>query len=122
MSYVDGFLAAVPLANKDAYIAHAKQMQPVLREFGVIGGWECWGDDLPDGKLTDFRMAVKAEPGERIVFSWVTWPDRATADASHDKMMADPRMAEQFGDGSQMPFDGKRMIHGGFEPLVWKDA
>ena len=81
MSYVDGFLAAVPLANKEAYIEHAKLMQPLLREFGVIGGWECWGDDLPDGKLTDFRMAVKAEADETVVFSWLVWPDMATRDA-----------------------------------------
>ena len=69
-------------------------------------------------------MAVKAEPGEKIVFAWTTWPDRATVDASHEKLMADPRMAEHFGnpDGSDMPFDGKRMIFGGFEPIVWKEA
>ena len=115
MSYVDGFLAAVPLANKDAYIAHAKQMQPVLREFGVIGGWECWGDDLPDGKLTDFRMAVKAEPGETVVFSWLVWPDKATRDAGWAKMMEDPRMNMQ---DNPMPFDGKRMIFGGFQKLM----
>ena len=114
MSYVDGFLAAVPLANKEAYIAHAEQMQPVLREFGVIDGWECWGDDLPDGKLTDFRMAVKAEPGETVVFSWLVWPDKATRDKAWADMPNDPQMAAT----TEVPFDGKRMIFGGFEPLL----
>lgn len=115
MSYVDGFLAAVPLANKDAYIAHAKKMEPLLREFGVTGGWECWGDDLPEGKLTDFRMAVKAEPDETVVFSWLVWPDKATRDAGWAKMMQDPRITAN---DNPMPFDGKRMVYGGFEKLL----
>lgn len=75
---------------------------------------EAWEADVPDGKLTDFRRAVNLEEGEKVVFSWVIWPDKATADAAHEKMMADPRM-EQMG---EMPFDGKRMVFGGFEPIL----
>lgn len=120
--YVNGFVLAVPETSKQAYREVAEKFWELAKDYGALSQVECWEADVKDGHTTDFRMAVKAEPGERIVFSWVTWPDRATADASHDKMMADPRMAEQFGDGSQMPFDGKRMIYGGFEPLVWKDA
>lgn len=114
MSYVDGFLAAVPLANKEAYLEHSKKMEPLLKEYGVLGGSECWGDDLPEGKLTDFRMAVKAEADETVVFSWLVWPNKETRDAAWAKMMSDPRMAP---DANPMPFDGKRMIYGGFEKI-----
>lgn len=122
--YVQGFVLAVPEGNKDAYRDVAERFWEILKDYGAQSQVECWEADVKDGTTTDFRMAVKAEAGEKIVFSWVTWPDRETADASHDKMMADPRMAEQFGapDGSDMPFDGKRMIVGGFEPILWKDA
>jgi uncharacterized protein YbaA (DUF1428 family) len=75
---------------------------------------ECWGDDVPEGKLTDFRRAVQAKPDESVVFSWIEWPDKATRDAGMEKVMKDPR-AGQAGD---MPFDGKRMIFGGFTPVV----
>lgn len=122
--YVNGFVLAVPAANKDAYKDVAEKFWDIAKDFGALSQVECWEVDVPDGTTTDLRRAVKCEEGEKIVFSWVTWPDKATADASHEKMMADPRMAEQFGapDGSDMPFDGKRMIFGGFEPLVWKEA
>ena len=116
--YVSGFVLAVPEASKEAYKDVAERFWDIVKDFGATGQFECWEADVQDGHTTDFRRATKCEEGERIVFSWVTWPDKATADASQDKMMADPRM-EQFGD---MPFDGKRMIYGGFEPLVWKEA
>ncbi|WP_081534668.1 DUF1428 domain-containing protein [Rhodovulum sp. P5] len=114
MPYVDGFVAAVPDERKDAYIAYAKAVWPLFREFGASAAWECWGDDVPDGELTSFALAVKAEPGETVVFSWTIWPDKATRDAGWGRMMEDPRMAEL----GEMPFDGKRMIYGGFQPIL----
>ena len=124
MAYLDGFVIAVPTANRDKFIAHAEGADTVFTDLGATRVVECWDDNVPAGHTTDFRRAVKCEEGEKIVFSWVTWDDKETADASHEKMMADPRMAENFGaaDGSDMPFDGKRMIYGGFEPLAWKEA
>lgn len=122
--YVQGFVLAVPEGNKDAYREVAKKFWDIVKDYGCLSQIECWEADIKDGTTTDFRMAVKAEPGEKIVFAWTTWPDRATVDASHEKLMADPRMAEQFGnsDGSDMPFNGKRMIIGGFDPLFIGEA
>jgi uncharacterized protein YbaA (DUF1428 family) len=122
--YVQGFVIPVPQGNKDAYREVARKFWDIARDYGALSQIECWEADVPDGTTTDFRMAVKAESGEKIVFSWMTWPDRATADASRDKLMADPRMETEFGapDGSDMPFDGKRMIFGGFEPLFVGEA
>ena len=116
--FVNGFVLAVPEGNKEAYRAVAEKFWELAKEFGAQSQIECWEADVKDGHTTDFRRATKAEAGEKIVFSWVTWPDKATADAAEKKMMEDPRM-EDFGD---MPFDGKRMIYGGFEPLLWKEA
>lgn len=122
--YVQGFVIPVPEDKKDAYREVAEKFWPIARDYGALSQIECWEADVKDGTTTDFRMAVKAETGEKIVFSWMTWPDKATADAAHEKMMADPRMAEQFGapDGSAMPFDGKRMIIGGFDTLFAGEA
>jgi len=114
MSYIDGFVIAVPNANRAQFIAHANTFDAVFVEFGATRVVECWGDNVPDGKLTDFRRAVQAEKDESVVFSWVEWPDKATRDAGMEKFMKDPRMAE----ASKMPFDGKRMIFGGFTPVV----
>lgn len=114
MSYVDGFVAAVPAANKQAYTDFARQALPLFKEFGVTRMVECWGDDVPDGKVTDFRGAVKAQDDEVVVFSWIEWPSREVRDAGMKKMMEDPRMQEM----GEMPFDGKRMIFGGFEPIL----
>lgn len=117
--YVQGFVIPVPEGNKDAYREVARKFWEIAKDYGALSQVECWEADVKDGTTTDFRMAVKAESGEKIVFSWSTWPDRATADAAHEKLMADPRMETEFGapDGSDMPFDGKRMIIGGFDPL-----
>lgn len=115
MSYVEGFVAAVPAANKEIYRKHAAEAAPIFKEFGVLRHVETWGDEVPDGKLTDFRRAVKAEPDEVIVFSWFEYPDRATRDAANEKIMADPRMEQM---GQEMPFDGRRMIYGGFASLA----
>jgi len=115
MNYIDGFVAAVPSANREAYREHAAKAAAVLKEHGATGLVECWGDDVPQGQLTSFPMAVKCEAGETVVFSWVSWPSRATRDAGWKKVMADPRMSPE---AMKMPFDGKRMIFGGFEILL----
>lgn len=122
--YIQGFVIPVPDGNKQAYREVAEKFWPIAKDYGALSQIEGWEADIKDGERTDFRRAVNAEPGEKIVFSWMTWPDKETADAAHDKMMADPRMAEQFGaaDGSDMPFDGKRMIIGGFETIVRMEA
>ena len=114
MGYVEGFVAAVPAANKDAYLKHASEAASLFKEFGVTRFVETWGDDVPDGKVTDFKGAVKAKEGEVVVFSWFEYPDRATRDAVGQKMMSDPRMKQM---GDSMPFDGKRMIYGGFRSI-----
>ena len=115
MAYVDGFLAAVPENKKDAFLAHAKIAGEIFRECGALNVVECWADDVPDGKVTSMPMAVKAGPGEVVAFSWIVWPDKATRDAGFQKMMEDPRMSEE---ANPMPFDGKRMIFGGFSPIL----
>jgi uncharacterized protein YbaA (DUF1428 family) len=112
MSYFDGFVAAVPLANKQAYLEHVESVMPIFRECGASRMVETWADDVPQGKLTDFHMAVKAKEDEAVVFSFVEWPDKATRDAGWAAMMADPRMKDM-----KMPFDGKRMIYGGFAAI-----
>ena len=114
MGYVDGFVAAVPAANKEAYRSHASEAAPLFKEFGVTRMVEAWGEDVPDGKVTDFKGAVKAKEDEVVVFSWFEYPDRATRDAAGQKMMSDPRMKRM---GEAMPFDGKRMIYGGFKAI-----
>ena len=114
MSYIQGFVAAVSEANKEAYRKYAADAFPLFREFGVLRMVESWEDDVQDGTVTDLRRAVKAEPGEKIVFSWLEYASKEAADTASQKMMEDPRM-EQF--GGEMPFDGKRMIFGGFETV-----
>jgi uncharacterized protein YbaA (DUF1428 family) len=115
MSYIDGFVAAVPNGNREAYRKHAESHAALLKEHGATGVVECWGDDVPEGKLTSFPMAVKCQPGETVVFSWITWPSRTVRDDGWKKLMADPRMQPG---ANPMPFDGKRLIYGGFEILL----
>jgi len=119
MSYVEGFVVAVPTANKDEYRRHAAGAVPLFREFGVTRLVEAWGDDVPDGKVTDFRGAVQAKPDEAVVFSWFEYPSKEARDAANQRMMSDPRMEEM---GASMPFDGKRMIMSGFSTIVEQGA
>lgn len=123
MTYVDGFVIACPRANRDKLIAHARQGDAVFMEMGALRVVECWGDDVQSGHTTDFRMAVKAEDEEEVLFSWIEWPDKATRDAAMATMsgwMEDPSKADSRMDPAKnpMPFDGKRMIFGGFVPVV----
>lgn len=115
MSYIDGFVIAVPQANREQFLAHARTFDPLFLEFGATRVVEGWGDDVPDGKQTDFRRAVQATADETVVFAWVEWPDKATRDAGVRKMMEDPRMDPE---KNPMPFDGKRMIFGGFSNML----
>jgi uncharacterized protein YbaA (DUF1428 family) len=113
MTYVDGFVCAVPDAKRDAYVKHAEEAARMFRDHGALRTVECWGDDVPDGKLTSFPMAVKKEPGESVIFSWIEWPSKEVRDAAWKKMMEDDRMKPE-----DMPFDGKRMIYGGFTAVL----
>ena len=115
MTYFEGFVAAVPEANKETYRKHAAEAAPIFKEFGVKRHVEAWDSDVHEGKVTDFRMAVNAKPDEKVVFAWFEYPDKATRDAANEKMRSDPRME---GLGQSMPFDGKRMIYGGFDAIV----
>lgn len=114
MSYIDGFLTAVPEANKEKFRAQARRAwEKAFRPHGALEQVECWGDDVPEGKLTSMPMAVKLEPGEVVVFSYIIWPDKATRDAAYKTMPMD---------SDELPFDGKRMIWGGFVPVVSEKA
>ncbi len=115
MTYFEGFVAPVPEANKEAYRRHAADAAPIFQEFGVKRHVEAWDSDVHEGKVTDFRMAVNAKPDEKVVFAWFEYPDKATRDSVNAKMMSDPRMKEM---GESMPFDGTRMIYGGFDAIV----
>ena len=114
MTYYSGFLLAVPTANKQKYIDHAKQSAPYFKKLGAIRLIENWGVDVPHGKVTDYYTATQAKDDETVVFSWIEWPDKATADTAFANMMEDPEMQKM----PEMPFDGMRMMWGGFEPIV----
>ena len=115
MSYIDGFVAAVPTANKQKYIEYANEMALVCKEYGVLRVIENWGDNLPDGEVTSFPMAVKCKENETIVFSWMVWPSKESRDEGWKAMKEDPRMNPK---KKSMPFDGKRLIYGGFKTIV----
>jgi uncharacterized protein YbaA (DUF1428 family) len=119
MSYIDGFVIAVPKANKQKFIDHANTADSIFIEMGALRVIECWADDVPDGTTTDFRRAVKAEADEDVVFSWIEWPDKETRDKAN-AMMMDPDNKDPRLDMAQnpMPFDAKRMIYGGFASVV----
>lgn len=115
MSYVDGFVGAVPTANRDAFQKHAEDAAVLFKEYGALECVECWGDDVPDGEVTSFPLAVQRKDDETVVFSWVVWESRAARNAAWEKLMADPRMQPE---ANPMPFDGKRMIYGGFQSIL----
>ncbi|MEO1000817.1 MAG: DUF1428 domain-containing protein [Pseudomonadota bacterium] len=115
MSYVESFLMPVPSDQRAAYLTHAGAMGEEMKTRGALLVSECWGTNVPDGTLTSMPLAVKLEAGETVVFGWVVWPDRATRDAAWEAMMADETLAAEMRD---MPFDGRRMIFGGFEMIL----
>jgi uncharacterized protein YbaA (DUF1428 family) len=115
MKYVDGFVAAVPTANRDKFLRHAQDAAVVFKEHGALQVVECWGNDVPEGKVTSFPMAVQRKEDETVIFSWITWPSKAVRDEGMKKVMADPRSQPET---NPMPFDGKRVIFGGFEMIV----
>ncbi len=113
MSYVDGFVAAVPTTHREAFRQHALKAADFFKEHGALRVVECWGDRVPDGEITSFPMAVKCRPEETVVFSWIIWPSREVREAAYARMMSDPRLVDE-----NPPFDGKRLIYGSFEMLV----
>jgi uncharacterized protein YbaA (DUF1428 family) len=115
MNYIDGYVVSVPTANREAYRAMAQSMAALFKKHGALNVVEGWGEDVPEGKLTSFTMAVKREPTETVVFSWITWPSRAVRDDAWKLVMADPAMQS---DAHGKLFDGKRMIFGGFQAIV----
>ena len=115
MQYVDGYVIAVPDANKESYRSLAETAAVIFKDHGALSVVECWGDDVPEGKLTSFSMAVQRKADESIVFSWIAWPSKEVRDLGMAAVMQDPRMKQY---ENQMPFDGKRMIFGGFRVLV----
>jgi len=112
MAYIHGAVLPVPTANRDAYIAQSSKMAAIFHEHGALQVVDCWGDDVPPGKVTSFPLAVQCTKDETVVFSWMVWPDKDTAEAGMQRVMADERMTQE------MPFDTKRMIFGGFEVVV----
>lgn len=114
--YVDGFVVPVPKKNVDAYKKVARKAGKIWMEYGALSFVECGGDDVPQGKVTSFPQAVKLKPDEIVFFSWITYKSRKHRDSVNKKVMADPRLAKM--GPESMPFDGKRMIWGGFKPLV----
>jgi uncharacterized protein YbaA (DUF1428 family) len=114
-TYTDGFITPVPTAKREEYRLHAEKFAPLFKQHGALRVVECWGDDVPEGKLTSFTMAVKRQDDESIVFSWIQWPSKAVRDEAWKKLMADPLMQPG---AMSPPFDGKRLIYGGFEVLL----
>ena len=114
MTYVNTYLLGVPEERKDEYVRIAHLFAEIAKDYGALEIFENWELEVPDGELTDYRKAIRAKPDEKIVLSWIVWPDRETGAIAHKQMYTDPRMAAL----GQMPFDGKRMILGGFEPIL----
>ena len=115
MDYIDGFVAAVPTANREAYLTHARKAAAVFKAHGALKVIETWGDDIPEGKLTSFPLAVQAQSTETVVFSWIHWSSRAARDDGWKRVMEDPAMQPG---ANPMPFDGKRLIYGGFQMVM----
>ncbi len=115
MEYIDGFVAAVPNANREKYIAHATKAAVVFKEHGALELIECWGDEVPQGEKTSFPLAVQCAEDETVVFSWIVWPSKEVRNAGMEKIMSDPRLSDE---NHPMPFDGQRLIYGGFQMIV----
>ena len=115
MAYIDGFVAAVPTANKKSFIEHSKIAAAAFKQHGALKSVDCWGDDVPDGEVTSFPMAVKCADDETVCFSWIVWPSREVRMAAMEKLMQDERFDP---DRNPMPFDGQRLIYGGFEMIL----
>lgn len=115
MSYVDGYVIPVPKANKEAYIEQAKLMAQVFKENGAVEIYENWADDVPEGEVTSFSLAVQRQENEDVVFSWVVWPSKSVREEGWKAVMDDPRMDPN---ANPMPFDGKRLIYGGFQTVI----
>lgn len=113
MPFLDITVMPVPTANKSAYLEHSRQSTALFREQGALAVTECWGEDVPDGKVTDFKRAVALKDGETVAVGWITWPDKAARDKAWEALMADERMMQM-----EMPFDGQRMIFAGFEVVA----
>jgi len=122
MAYIDGFVIAVPTANKEAFLKHARLFDQLLLDHGALRVVEGWGDDVKHGKQTDFFRAVEAREDETVAFSWIEWPDKATRDAAHGRMMEAMETDPRFKEIGEMPFDGARMVFGGFEPILTLEA
>jgi len=118
MPYVDGFIVPVPKKNLEAYVRMSRKCGKIWREYGALDYREWVAEDVKVGKFTSFPRSVKLKRGETVVFAWITYKSRAQRDRINAKVMADPRLKDMFGDGTSPPFDGKRMIFGGFESLV----
>lgn len=115
MEYIDGFVVAVPTTNKEAYIKLAREVAVIFKDHGATRLVECWGDDVPTGIKTSFPMAVQCNDDETVVFSWISWPSREMRDSGMEKVMKDSRMNNG---NNPIPFDGSRMIFGGFQMVV----
>lgn len=115
MTYVDGFVAAVPSHQKDVYRQHAETAARFFKRHGALSVIECWGDDVPEGEVNSFHTAVMKKPDETVVFSWIVWPDKAARDTGNARVFEDMKAAGE--EMTDMPFDGKRLIFGGFEVL-----
>src|SRR5262249_2092390 len=112
MTYIDGFVAAVPLANKQAYLDHVHEALALFKDHGAVRMVENWADDVPEGKVTGFHRSVRKKDDEAVLFSWIEWPSREARNSGTKAMMRDERIK------SALPFDGKRLIFGGFSPIV----
>ena len=119
MSYIDGFVCPVPTENKEKYVEHAKEIGEYFIKYGALEWIECWGNDVPEGGVTSFPMAVKLEPNETVVFAWIVWPSKQIRDENVEKLMTEPVFSDE---GAKMPFDGKRMIMGGFDVVARSTA
>jgi len=115
MDYIDGFVVPVPKNKRDEYLVLAKKAALIFKEHGAINVVECWADDVPEGKVTSFPMAVQCKEDEIVVFSWIVWPSKAARNEGMKKSMEDPRLQPST---HPMPFDGKRLIYGGFEKIL----